>query len=68
MNSTEIKALYKLNVMQTYARFDVVLERGEGARLYSPEGKEYIDSQAASASIASATATPAGRRPSSNRP
>jgi acetylornithine/N-succinyldiaminopimelate aminotransferase len=43
MNSTEIKALYKLNVMQTYARFDVVLERGEGARLYSPEGKEYID-------------------------
>jgi acetylornithine/N-succinyldiaminopimelate aminotransferase len=29
--------------MQTYARFDVVIERGEGARVYSPEGKEYID-------------------------
>jgi len=29
--------------MQTYARFDVVIERGEGATLYCPEGKEYID-------------------------
>ena len=43
MNSNEIKNLYKSSVMQTYARFDVVLERGEGSRLYSPEGKEYID-------------------------
>ena len=43
MNSTEIKDLYKQNIMQTYGRFDVVLERGEGSRLYSPEGREYID-------------------------
>ena len=43
MNSTEIKALDEQNVMQTYARFDAVIERGEGAKLYSPEGKEYID-------------------------
>ncbi|MCL2201015.1 MAG: acetylornithine/succinylornithine family transaminase [Oscillospiraceae bacterium] len=43
MNSTEIKALDAQNVMQTYGRFDVAIERGEGAKLYSPEGKEYID-------------------------
>ncbi len=43
MNSTDIKDLYKQNVMQTYARFDVVIERGEGSRVWSPEGKEYID-------------------------
>ena len=43
MNSTDIKQLDKQNVMQTYARFDVAIERGEGATLYSPEGKEYID-------------------------
>lgn len=43
MNSSEIKDLYKDHVMQTYARFDVVIDRGEGAKVYSPEGKEYID-------------------------
>ena len=43
MNSNEIKQLDAQNVMQTYARFDVAIERGEGATLYSPEGKEYID-------------------------
>ena len=43
MTSNEIKALDAQNVMQTYARFDAVIERGEGATLYSPEGKEYID-------------------------
>ena len=43
MNSNDIKQLDSQNVMQTYARFDVVIERGEGATLYSPEGKEYID-------------------------
>ncbi|MDR2599857.1 MAG: aspartate aminotransferase family protein [Oscillospiraceae bacterium] len=43
MNSNKIKQLDKENVMQTYARFDVAIERGEGATLYSPEGTEYID-------------------------
>jgi len=43
MNSESIKLLDSQNVMQTYARFDVAVERGEGATLYSPEGKEYID-------------------------
>ena len=43
MISSEIKALDAQNVMQTYGRFDLAIERGEGATLYSPEGKEYID-------------------------
>jgi len=43
MTTNEIKSLDKQSVMQTYARFDVAIERGEGATLYSPEGKEYID-------------------------
>ena len=29
--------------MQTYGRFDVVIDHGEGATLYSPEGRAYID-------------------------
>jgi len=43
MTSNEIKQLDQQNVMQTYARFDVAIDRGEGATLYSPEGKEHID-------------------------
>ena len=43
MTSSEIKALDAKNVMQTYGRFDVAIERGEGATLFSPEGKEYVD-------------------------
>jgi len=43
MTGKEIKQLDAQNVMQTYARFDVVIERGKGATLYNPEGKEYID-------------------------
>lgn len=43
MTSNEIKALDKQHVMQTYGRFDVALDHGEGARLYSPEGKAYVD-------------------------
>jgi len=43
MTSIDIKSLDAENVMPTYGRFDAVIERGEGATLYSPEGKEYID-------------------------
>lgn len=43
MTTNDIKKLDAQNVMQTYARFDVAVERGEGATLFSPEGKEYID-------------------------
>lgn len=43
MTSNEIKSLDAQSVMQTYGRFDVALDHGEGATLYSPEGREYID-------------------------
>ena len=43
MTGNEIKALDAAYVMQTYARFDAVIDHGEGATLYSPEGKVYID-------------------------
>ena len=43
MTSNEIKSLDAQCVMQTYGRFDAVIDHGEGATLYSPEGKEYID-------------------------
>jgi len=43
MTSQEIKALDSQYVMHTYGRFPVVIDHGKGARLYSPEGKEYID-------------------------
>jgi len=43
MTSNEIKSLDAQSVMQTYGRFDVVIDHGVGATLSSPEGKEYID-------------------------
>ena len=43
MTSKDIKALDAQCVMQTYGRFDVAIDRGEGSTLYSPEGQTYID-------------------------
>ncbi|MCI2055569.1 MAG: aspartate aminotransferase family protein [Oscillibacter sp.] len=43
MTSEEIKALDSQYVMHTYGRFPVAIDHGTGAKLYSPEGKEYID-------------------------
>ena len=43
MTSNEIKSLTGQYVMGTYGRFPVVIDHGEGARLYDPEGNEYID-------------------------
>lgn len=43
MNTEEIKKLDSQHVMQTYSRYDVAIESGKGATLYSPDGKEYID-------------------------
>ena len=43
MTSEEIKSLTGQYVMNTYGRFPVVIDHGEGARLYDPEGREYID-------------------------
>ena len=43
MTSEEIKSLTGQYVMNTYGRFPVAIDHGEGARLYDPEGREYID-------------------------
>jgi len=43
MTSVEMKALTHQYVMNTYGRFDVAIDHGEGSRLYDPEGREYID-------------------------
>ena len=39
MTSAEMKALTHQYVMNTYGRFDVAIDHGEGSRLYDPEGR-----------------------------
>ena len=43
MNSKQLMDLDSRKVMQTYGRFPVAIDHGEGATLYDPEGKAYID-------------------------
>ncbi len=43
MNSAEIQALTGQYIMNTYGRFPVAVDHGQGARLYTPEGRAYID-------------------------
>jgi acetylornithine/N-succinyldiaminopimelate aminotransferase len=43
MNTEQIKALDKQNVLHTYGRTSFVLERGEGVYVYDTEGKAYLD-------------------------
>ena len=43
MNTPEIQNGTENYIMNTYGRFPVCIDRGAGARFFSPEGKEYID-------------------------
>ena len=43
MDLETLKAKDHQYVMQTYGRFDVAIDRGQGATLYGLDGKEYID-------------------------
>ena len=43
MTSKEIQALTGQYIMHTYGRFPVVIDHGQGATLYDPEGNAYID-------------------------
>ena len=43
MTFEELKALDHQYTMQTYGRFDVAIDHGEGATLYGLEGEEYTD-------------------------
>ena len=43
MDSKTVQALTDQYILHTYGRFPVVIDHGCGARLYDPEGREYID-------------------------
>ena len=43
MDHSELTALDRRYVMQTYGRFDVDIDHGTGATLYDLAGREYID-------------------------
>ena len=61
MNSQEIKALTGQYILNTYGRFPVALDHGQGATLYDPEGKAYIDFASAPAWPACSSPTAAAR-------
>ncbi|MGI5971461.1 MAG: acetylornithine/succinylornithine family transaminase [Oscillospiraceae bacterium] len=43
MTSNMIKEIDSQSVIQTYGRFDLVIERGKGSVVYDFEGREYVD-------------------------
>jgi len=38
-----IRELFERNVVPSYARFDLALERGEGSYVWDVDGKRYLD-------------------------
>ncbi|MEW5721950.1 MAG: acetylornithine transaminase [Thermodesulfobacteriota bacterium] len=57
--SEEIKELAGRYVMNTYGRHDLVLARGQGASVWDPEGREYLDFVAGLAVVSLGHAHPA---------
>jgi acetylornithine/N-succinyldiaminopimelate aminotransferase len=43
MNTDEIKHFEKEHVMQSYGRFEVVIDKGKGCAVFDKEGKKYLD-------------------------
>lgn len=43
MNSTELKNAESASLCHTYARYPLAVTRGEGTRLFTPEGRAYMD-------------------------
>ena len=43
MNTSEIISTAEAKLIHTYNRYPVVLDHGEGVRLYDTDGKEYLD-------------------------
>ncbi|HXQ03053.1 MAG TPA: aminotransferase class III-fold pyridoxal phosphate-dependent enzyme, partial [Candidatus Udaeobacter sp.] len=39
----EIRELFEQYVLPSYARFDLVLERGQGSHVWEANGKRYLD-------------------------
>ena len=67
MKLAELQELESRWVMQTYARAPVELVRGEGARVWDSDGKEYLDFLAGSRSAPSATVIPRSSRRCASR-
>ena len=40
---SDIRKLFRVNVIPTYARFDLALDHGEGSYVYDVAGKRYLD-------------------------
>ena len=43
MNSAEMKERAEKVLMKTYGRYDLAIAKGEGVKVYDPEGNEYLD-------------------------
>ncbi|MFH2027607.1 MAG: acetylornithine transaminase [Nanoarchaeota archaeon] len=43
METEKIKQIEKKHIMQTYGRFDVVIDHGKGSYVFDKEGKKYLD-------------------------
>jgi len=43
MDANKVKEIEKAHVMQTYGRFDLVIDHGKGAYVYDKDGKKYLD-------------------------
>ena len=43
MSTALTRDLYEQNVLPTYGRFDVVIDRGNGARVWDETGREFLD-------------------------
>jgi len=43
MDANKVKEIEKAHVMQTYGRFDLVIDHGKGAYVYDADGKKYLD-------------------------
>lgn len=41
--SQQLKDIEKQHIMQTYKRFDIVIEKGEGCYVYDTDGNKYLD-------------------------
>ena len=43
MNARAVREMFERNVVPSYARFDLVLDRGEGSYVWDVDGNRYLD-------------------------
>ena len=61
-DSAEVKAEYNDNVMNTYGRYKMTINKGKGCKLWDLDGNEYIDCTAGIATCCLGHAHPAMRK------